>query len=318
MPEISVIVPVYKVEPYLHQCVDSILAQTFTDFELILVDDGSPDSCGAICDEYAAKDDRVHVIHQHNGGLSAARNAGIKKGRGKFFCFVDSDDLIHYKCLERLYSAAINYESDISLCYAIEASNCPESFWVENEQKKEDVVDSNDEGIYRLLLVPWAEFVAWGKLVRADIVKANPFEKGRLYEDTITLKWLCESNRIAVLHAQLYFYRVNPAGISKSSITVKKAIDGVWAISERLNWMREYGYNKLEKHYLSRFLYESAKAFFIVQEEDKRLANKIKKRALKEWVKNGRGIQFKKGEKAFFFEMIAPHIMWVYWKIKRN
>lgn len=94
MPTLSIIVPVYKVEPYLHRCVDSILAQTFTDFELILVDDGSPDNCGAICDEYAAKDSRILVIHKENGGLSDARNAGLDIAKGEYIGFVDSDDYI--------------------------------------------------------------------------------------------------------------------------------------------------------------------------------------------------------------------------------
>ncbi|MDT6814838.1 glycosyltransferase, partial [Enterococcus faecium] len=94
MCEISIIVPVYKVEKYLRKCVDSILAQTFTDFEVILVDDGSPDNSGKICDEYAEKDNRVRVIHKENGGLSSARNAGIDVARGKYLGFVDSDDYI--------------------------------------------------------------------------------------------------------------------------------------------------------------------------------------------------------------------------------
>ena len=94
MPAISVIVPVYKVEPFIHRCVDSILAQTFTDFELILVDDGSPDNCGAICDEYAAQDARVRVIHKPNGGVSSARNAGIDVATGEYLAFVDSDDYV--------------------------------------------------------------------------------------------------------------------------------------------------------------------------------------------------------------------------------
>lgn len=95
MPTISVIVPIYNVEPYLHRCVDSVLEQTFADFELILVDDGSPDNCGAICDEYATKDGRVRVIHKENGGLSSARNAGIEAAAGEFILFVDADDVIH-------------------------------------------------------------------------------------------------------------------------------------------------------------------------------------------------------------------------------
>ena len=120
MPTISVIVPVYKVEPYLHRCVDSILNQTFEDFELILVDDGSPDNCPVICDEYAAKDSRVVVIHQENGGLSAARNAGIDwafaNSNSQWLSFVDSDDWIHPQTLEHLLRAVEENGTKISIC----------------------------------------------------------------------------------------------------------------------------------------------------------------------------------------------------------
>lgn len=101
---ISVIVPIYKVEKYLCRCVDSILAQTFTDFELILVDDGSPDNCGRICDEYAEKDNRIHVIHKKNGGLSDARNAGLNYATGQYIMFVDSDDYIELELFEKSYN----------------------------------------------------------------------------------------------------------------------------------------------------------------------------------------------------------------------
>ena len=115
MPTISVIVPVYKVEKYIHRCVDSILSQTFTDFELILVDDGSPDNCGKICDEYAEKDIRIHVIHQENGGLSAARNAGIDwvfaNSDSEWITFIDSDDWVHPEYLERLLCLVLDRKS---------------------------------------------------------------------------------------------------------------------------------------------------------------------------------------------------------------
>ena len=108
MPLISVIVPVYKVEEYLSRCVDSILSQTFEDFELILIDDGSPDNCGKICDEYTKKDNRVHVIHQENGGLSSARNAGIdwafENSDSEWLTFIDSDDWVHIQYLDLLLS----------------------------------------------------------------------------------------------------------------------------------------------------------------------------------------------------------------------
>ena len=106
MPEISVIVPVYKAEAYLHACIDSILSQTFSGFELILVDDGSPDNCGAICDDYAARDSRVRVIHQKNQGQAAARNHALAAAKGDWVCFVDSDDAVHPQMLERLRQAA--------------------------------------------------------------------------------------------------------------------------------------------------------------------------------------------------------------------
>ncbi len=115
-PLLSIIVPVYKVENYLPKCIDSILAQTFTDFELILVDDGSPDDCPALCDAAAEKDARVRVIHQKNGGLSAARNAGLDAARGAWIGFVDSDDYIAPEMYEVLYQAVQSTGADLALC----------------------------------------------------------------------------------------------------------------------------------------------------------------------------------------------------------
>ena len=112
MPSISVIVPVYNVEKYIYRCIDSILGQTFTDFELILVDDGSPDNSGVICDKYAEKDNRIRVIHQENAGVSVARNTGLEVSTGTYIAFVDSDDYIEEKYLERLY----NCQCDLAIC----------------------------------------------------------------------------------------------------------------------------------------------------------------------------------------------------------
>lgn len=116
MPELSIIVPVYKVEKYLPKCIDSILAQTFRDFELILIDDGSPDRCGAICDEYAAKDSRIKVIHQQNAGVSAARNAGLDIATGTYLGFVDSDDWIEPEMYETMITTAKEKQVDVVVC----------------------------------------------------------------------------------------------------------------------------------------------------------------------------------------------------------
>lgn len=150
MAAISIIVPVYKVEPYLRRCVDSILVQTFADFELILVDDGSPDNCPAICDEYAAKDSRVRVIHQENSGVSAARNAGLDalSPDSEWITFVDSDDWVNEEYLERLYDAVREHHTEVSVCGYVQTKGeepdlaetdmtpqlwTPEDFFVEHQ-----------------------------------------------------------------------------------------------------------------------------------------------------------------------------------------
>ncbi len=127
MPEISVIVPVYKVEQWLGPCVDSILNQTFRDFELILVDDGSPDNCGALCEKYAKDDPRVRVLHKANGGLSSARNAGIEAAKAPYLAFVDSDDFVRPQYLATLRAAIRQYGADMAICGAEDVTEWGES-----------------------------------------------------------------------------------------------------------------------------------------------------------------------------------------------
>ena len=115
-PSISIIIPVYKAEKYLHRCVDSVLAQTFTNFELILIDDGSPDNSGAICDEYAKQDGRVKVFHQKNQGVSVARNLGIEQAKGEWIAFIDSDDWVENTMYEEMYHTASLANADIAGC----------------------------------------------------------------------------------------------------------------------------------------------------------------------------------------------------------
>ena len=144
MPKISVIVPVNNVEKYLHECIYSILAQTFTDFELILINDGSLDNSGAICDEYANKDKRITVIHQENQGQAAARNTAIAIAKGEWIHFVDSDDLIHPQMLELLYGA-VDESTQISMCGVYQGSNLSESFFSSKSDYSFEKRAINDE-----------------------------------------------------------------------------------------------------------------------------------------------------------------------------
>lgn len=184
MPELSIIVPVYKVEKYLPKCIDSILAQTFRDFELILIDDGSPDNCGAICDEYAARDSRIKVIHQANAGVSAARNAGLDIASGTYLGFVDSDDWIEPEMYETMIATAKEKQVDVVVC--------GHSTYEENgnlqytKRPTEGIVEQNElvTSIYR---VPNPlEGVCWNKIFLRKKVKQVRYPLGvPRYEDTI-------------------------------------------------------------------------------------------------------------------------------------
>jgi len=219
MPQISVIVPAYKVEPYLHRCVDSILAQSFSDFELILVDDGSPDRCGAICDEYAKKDSRIVVIHQENGGLSAARNAGIDwvfaNSESQWLTFIDSDDWVRPEYLERLLEAAAKTDCDLAVCGLLRTEGDPlpcadPALNVEKITADEFYCFRSGEHI--------SPAAACAKLYRKDIFADLRFPVGRLHEDEfITYQTVYKAGMIALCPDLLYAYYTNPEGIMHSA-----------------------------------------------------------------------------------------------------
>ena len=242
MPRISVIVPVYKVEAYLSRCVDSILNQSFSDFELILVDDGSPDNCGTICDDYAARDSRIHVIHQKNGGLSAARNAGIDwaaaESDSQWLAFIDSDDWIHRDYLQKLYSAVEDRDVSVSMCGWI-----PAETFVEDKELPDSAA---------LLLETETAFVehydksvtAWGKLIRKDLFSELRFPVGKLHEDAfVTHRLLFACPRVAVVEEQLYYYYQSPVSITRARWSDRK-LDSIEAHELRLDYFRESGFDK--------------------------------------------------------------------------
>ena len=237
MPTISVIVPVYKVEKYIHRCVDSILGQTFIDFELILVDDGSPDNCPAICDEYAEKDNRVHVIHQENGGLSAARNAGIDwafaNSDSQWLSFIDSDDWVHPEYLERLLDAAAENNVDLSIC-GYKGTSGEEVVCFE---KQFDVTLWTPKDFYTSNEINAT--IAWGKLYRKECFDTIRYPVGKIHEDEYTTyKILFEQDSIVYIAAPLYAYYNNPDGITKSKWSIRR-LDLLEALEERILYFTE-------------------------------------------------------------------------------
>ncbi|WP_282923875.1 glycosyltransferase family 2 protein, partial [Mediterraneibacter massiliensis] len=179
MAEISVIVPVYKVEPYLHKCVDSILEQSFSDIQVILVDDGSPDSCGDICEEYAQKDTRVQVVHKENGGLSDARNAGIAYTEGNYVIFLDSDDYIERDMLEYLYTNIKTADADMATCGIYEVYKDR----IEAQEETPGFVCTGEEAFRCILQGHTIRGEIWNKLIKKECMEDLRFPKGRLYED---------------------------------------------------------------------------------------------------------------------------------------
>lgn len=203
---ISIIVPVFGVEPFLDECVLSLLRQTYEDLEIILVDDGSPDCCDRICDHYAALDPRIRVIHKKNGGLSDARNAGLDVACGEYIGFVDSDDYVSSDMFAFLHSLMENTNSDISICGHVKTSHNGKPRLFLNH-KKVYVMDSQ-EALAKMLQLGLYESFAWNKLFRRELFDSVRFPSGHLHEDLYTTyKAFDKAERIAYCKQVKYFYR---------------------------------------------------------------------------------------------------------------
>lgn len=236
-PKISIIVPVYKVEPYLHKCIDSILAQTLKDFELILVDDGSPDRCGEICDEYALEDKRVVVIHKENGGQATARNAALDIAKGEYIGFVDSDDWIEPDMYELLYDMCIKNNTDIA--------NCTSTIYFKNRVVKNGThsleIHDRELAMKTMLEGKLYDEVVWTKLINRRLLEEIRFPVGVIYEDTaFTYKVIHKANRVSCIGAPKYHYKKRED--STMDLAIKNIrIDGVLIYEEIYHFM--------EKHY---------------------------------------------------------------------
>lgn len=231
MCEISIIVPVYNVEKYLKKCVDSILNQTFKDFELILVDDGSPDSSGAICDQYAEKDSRVKVIHKKNGGLSDARNAGIEVAKGKYLGFIDSDDYIAEDMYELLHNNIVRENADLSICgiYDVYKGETPK---ILPEFRK---VCTKVETMKLILDANVISVHAVNKLYKKELFDSIKYPVGIITEDAaIILEIVDQCEKIIIESTQKYFYFHRENSISSANFSKKDLQTiGVWNKNER-------------------------------------------------------------------------------------
>lgn len=213
MPEISVIVPIYNVYSYLQKCVESVLVQSFRNFELLLIDDGSTDGSGDLADKLAAGDARVNVFHKTNGGLSEARNFGVKHAVGKYVTFIDSDDWIERSYLEFLFSILVENDADISTCYFNKCIGDKSYPW--HQPSDEVLVMDSKEALLSLLYQERINVSAPGKLYKIELTRSGiEYPVGRHYEDVdTTWRFIKESSKVAVGQQPLYNYVMRQGSI---------------------------------------------------------------------------------------------------------
>jgi|SRR5690625_760212 len=206
--KVSVVVPIYKVENYIHRCIDSILNQTYSNLEVILVNDGTPDNCGAIADSYQEKDSRVKVIHKKNGGLSDARNYGMKSVTGEFTMFVDSDDWLARTMIETMVNHSNEFAADIvqsAFYYAYDDKLLIDQRYV--KQGNEPICLGNQALMQELVKNEKVKNFAWGKLYKTEIIQDIPFKKGVLFEDVFWAHQVMHKvGTYVILHQPFYYY----------------------------------------------------------------------------------------------------------------
>ena len=281
-PLISVIVPVYKVEKYLDRCVQSIVDQTYRNLEIILVDDGSPDNCGAMCDAWAAKDDRIKVIHKENGGLSDARNAGMVVAAGEYIAFVDSDDWVDKCFVEILYGVISKNACDMAEGRYITTTGdmkIPES-------SGNIVVYDTDEAMALHLNNSMFLQVVWNKLYRRDVLTV-PFEKGKYHEDEFwTYQIIHNCCKLAHIDRKLYYYFQRSDSIMGEKYSLKR-LDVVEALAQKKEFIKKNYpllYNRYDTKLYFTCLYHGQLALRNLNKEDQMRAFAILEQTVDNYV----------------------------------
>lgn len=265
---LSIIVPVYKVEPYIRRCIDSILTQTFRDFEVILVDDGSPDNCPAICDEYAEKDSRVRVIHKKNGGISDARNAGLDVAQGEYIGFVDSDDFIHPQMYEIMLRVIQKSSADLLQCNLIGVSANQEVKYPTIEHDTEIKIYDAKAVVDQFYPYFWQIMPGymWCKVFRHQVLDGIRFPVGKYFEDiAILLPILNRCKTVATIDIPLYYYVSNSDSITRQKVTAKHVNDHLNVYQMHISFFRDRNqeqFYRAEEAFFSIFaLYKFQHAF---------------------------------------------------------
>lgn len=245
MPKISIVIPVYNAEKYLARCLDSILNQTFTDYEVILVNDGSKDDSILVCQSYVEKDSRIKLIDKENGGLSSARNTGLKQATGEYIGFVDNDDWISENFYEKLYNTIIETGCDIAFCDVVRKNE--KKHKIRLNLKSVQVAEEINE---KLELAQFnSHRGVWNKLYKRYLFDNGlQFEEGKDYEDGLfTLQALCQCKNIVSVPDAYYFYFINPTSIVRSRPSLRMQQEKITSRINVLNYATQQGIKLLDK-----------------------------------------------------------------------
>ena len=245
--KIKIVIPIYNTELYLKRCIESLLSQTFSSYEIVLVDDGSTDNCSEICDAYSLIDERIHVIHQENRGLSAARNSGIDYPLPcDYITFVDSDDWVHQRYLEILHKIILQTGTRLSICSHVRTNGL-----VSNTEVTGSAKVYSAEDCYCLKSV--STIPAWGKLYDISLFSRLRFPVDKIHEDHyVSWKILFQLDAVSVTEDPLYYYYYNPEGIMHSEWNPHR-MDIFGAFEEQIMYFRENGYHKAEQRAMYRY-----------------------------------------------------------------
>lgn len=276
MEKISIIIPVYNVEPYLKQCIQSICSQAYENIEIILVDDGSSDGCPKICDDFARKDKRIQVVHKKNGGLSSARNAGIDVSTGAWLMFVDSDDFIAPEMVERLYKTACKYNAEVAFCTLTafsEGENGYHEFKLWNAPPDTDIAFEGKAVLRKSAeerhgLLSGHHVIAWNKIYRSNIFKSLRFPEGQLHEDeAIAHHILGTCNKIVGINEALYYYRQRPDSIIGSGANLFRQMSMALAYGDRALFYEQINLSKTIRLIYERYWTTLITTFYLFPED---------------------------------------------------
>ena len=301
--KISVIIPVYKVEKYLSQCVESVIKQSYKNLEIILVDDGSPDNCPKMCDEWAKKDSRIKVIHKQNGGLSDARNAGIDVATGDYLSFVDSDDSLNIGCFEKMVRWAQGLDADVVI------GGIELVYENATVKKKNNALQKSSAQVFRgeqvknliySMSIPFL-MTAWAKLYKKELFNSLKFPVGKLHEDEfVYYKVLASSQVVAIIPDTVYYYLQRSTSIMHTK-TEKNGLDILEAYKQKFDFIKDK-YPEDEQINLDLYLME-LRCVYPGYIKSKNIASMIDK----EFCLNYKSLK-KKGIKNFLFK----NLRWVY------